>query len=1208
VVCKDDRTGYFIMALKLLISSTMILLWVACSNVEDEPAKDSSTNVVKAIGYKVPKKLVKNPEVNLLDPKKLKKTPVRKPEAKIISLNARPLGKYKQKPAGTSIVSTPGRDTFKLPEPILAISKKLPVKHPSPVAAMHLWMKDQTANNLQYLDVDHGMNCSFIFSALKDSRGNIWFGTDGGGVTRYDGNSFMHYTKENGICGKVIYSILEDKDGNLWFGSLDNGVTKYDGNFFTNFSDTGGLGGKSVKAILQDQKGNIWMAVYGFGLTKYNGKEFTQFTPKEGFTARNPTSLLEDREGNIWIGTEDKGVYKYDGDSFYNFSVEQGLSHYCIMSMLLDQSGNFWFGTGGCGVNKFDGKFFYHYNDTTGLNSNFITCIYQDRRNNIWFGSYGGGVCKFDGNNFTCYSETDGLSNNRIMATLQDDSGNLWFGTYGGGVTRYGGTLFSYFTERQGLSSNLARSITEDSLGTLWFATFGGGISAYTGSAVANYASKEGLSQIELSSVLKDKKGNLWFGTYGSGAIKFDGNFFTAYSKENGFFGSNVNSITEDNKDNIWFTTEKGVCKYDGKRFTKYSKDQGLCSNKVSKVLVDRSGNVWFGTNKGLTVFDGADFTQFTEKQGFSSYEVLTLCSDSKNNIWIGTFGGGLIKYDGRYFTNYTENEGLSHNIIWSAVEDRNHNMWFGTEKGLSCLLANDDFSYEQRSGDTAVPARFITYHKEDGLKSEDFLRNSVFIDSKNQIWWGGGKGITKVNLNDFKLNNKAPEVRLNNLLLQEKFVYYNKLQNEKDSVKTHNNFYQQINFSKVAPFYNYPIDLELPYHINNLTFYFSAIDWFAPHQVKYQYQLVGADRDWSILNTANKADYRNLQPGSYTLRVKAVGGSGIWSNTFEYSFVIHPPWWKTWWAFCLYGIMAILAVIFIVWRYSRLLRARASLLKRKVLEATNEIKEQKNLIEEKHKEIRDSINYAERIQRSLLASEEQLLANFKEHFIFFRPKDVVSGDFYWATTLSNGNFVLVTADSTGHGVPGAIMSILNISCLEKAVENGKLTTPSEILNYTRARIIATLKRDGSPEGGKDGMDCSILCFNHQTKVVSWASANSQVWVIRRRSEEIEAPVLMDMKGDKMPVGKHEKDTIPFTERSFQLLPGDAIYTFTDGFTDQFGGDNGKKFMKKRLQNVLLKLAHEPMNIQLQSIVLEFKTWKGKIEQVDDVTVIGVRV
>lgn len=265
-----------------------------------------------------------------------------------------------------------------------------------------------------------------------------------------------------------------------------------------------------------------------------------------------------------------------------------------------------------------------------------------------------------------------------------------------------------------------------------------------------------------------------------------------------------------------------------------------------------------------------------------------------------------------------------------------------------------------------------------------------------------------------------------------------------------------------------------------------------------------------------------------------------------------------------------------------------------------HEVEIQKELIQEKHKEITDSINYAERIQKSFMASEDSFKNNLNDYFIFFKPKDIVSGDFYWSEKTANDYFYLCAADSTGHGVPGAIMSILNITCLENALKEG-ISEPSEILNHTRTNIIERLKKDGSTDGGKDGMDCALLRFDLTNKRLKFSMANNPVWVIKNGNLE-------EHKPDKMPVGKHEKQHYSFSQKEIDLNTGDLIYIFTDGYADQFGGPKGKKFMYKQLKELLLSICHLSMYEQREKLKTALIEWKNHLEQVDDICVIGIKI
>lgn len=277
-----------------------------------------------------------------------------------------------------------------------------------------------------------------------------------------------------------------------------------------------------------------------------------------------------------------------------------------------------------------------------------------------------------------------------------------------------------------------------------------------------------------------------------------------------------------------------------------------------------------------------------------------------------------------------------------------------------------------------------------------------------------------------------------------------------------------------------------------------------------------------------------------------------------------------------------------------------------------NEVIIKSKLVEEKQKEILDSINYAKRIQYALLASDKLLQENLPQFFLFFKPKDVVSGDFYWGSKVvgSNGveNFILVTADSTGHGVPGSIMSMLNISCLNEAISADKLIQPADILNATRKKIINYLANDGSEDGGKDGMDCSLVSFDFKNKKLVYAAANNPVWIVRSLSNTGGEVEFIALTADRMPVGKHDNDAMPFTQHVFDLQIGDMVYTLTDGFPDQFGGPKGKKYKYKQLEELLISISHYPLEIQKQKLDEVFENWKGNLDQVDDVCIIGVKI
>ena len=380
-----------------------------------------------------------------------------------------------------------------------------------------------------------------------------------------------------------------------------------------------------------------------------------------------------------------------------------------------------------------------------------------------------------------------------------------------------------------------------------------------------------------------------------------------------------------------------------------------------------------------------------------------------------------------------------------------------------------------------------------------------------------------------------------------------------------------------------------------------SATSYYESQKIEFSYYLEGKEtgfRDYAALPTI---EYNNLQENDYVFHIKAKDIFGNETQDLTFKFTVNPPWYRSIWAYVIYVFVLISLIVVIIKLYTKRLTQKNIELEETITERTKTIVVQNQELEHKNKEITDSINYAQRIQKSLLASDAMLTKNLKNHFVFFQPKDIVSGDFYWGAELSNHQFTLVTADSTGHGVPGAIMSMLNISCLNEAVEGQKLLQPNDILNYTRYKIIKHLSNDGSEYGGKDGMDCSLISFDFANNKLTYSAANNPIWIVRDFK-------LIELKPDKMPVGKHDRDSESFSQHYFDLQKNDIVYALTDGMPDQFGGPKGKKFMYKQLKELIIGISHLPMEEQKEKLSSTFNLWKGNLEQIDDVLVIGVRV
>ena len=871
----------------------------SCRQKEQSSYYDPGTPpVVKAKGYIVPKSGTVPPWIVPVG--EVKTVRAGKPKVTQIISHEHPAGIPEIVLAGAPRVFTPGEDSVKLPNLITAKGISVTAGPPEVVIVKDASIKDVDPESFSSFKILQGLKHNIIRCMIQDKTGNLWFGTYGGGVSKYDGKYFTHYTTVQGLSNDAVWSMLEDKAGNLWFGTYAGGLNKFDGKTFTHYSTSDGLINNSVYCILQDKSGNLWFGTEG-GISEFNGETFTNYTIAQGLCSNLIRCSLQDKAGNLWFGTQGGGVSKFNGKSFVNYTTRHGLANDSVNCMLEDKTGILWLGTNG-GVTKFDGKSFSNYNTIHGLSNNVILSILEEKSGNLWLGTEGNGVCKYNGISFKYYTTAEGLSNNIIFCALEDRSGNLWLGTNGGGICKYQGKSFTHYTAAQGLPDNIVMSILEAKDGELWFGTWGGGVSKYDGKSFSNYTTAQGLGNDMVFSMLKDKSGNLWFGTRGGGLSKFDGKSFINYNLAKGFNNEGVWSMVEDKEGNLWLGTYGGgIIKYDGRFFTHFTSAQGV-SNEILNLMTDEAGNIWCSTwGAGVIKYDGNSFTHFTITGGLSNNQVMGSLEDRDGYIWIGTSGGGIDKYDGKTFTNYSTNQGLSNNNLTSLMEDKKGNLWFGTRSGLNRTIKQNVRMLAENSGETksdyGAPL-FKNYLFADGFLGLNCYKNSILEDSHGAIWIGTADRLTCYHPEGEIPDTIPPNIQMSNLALFNENINWAILAEKKDTTSILSNgvTVSDFKFNHLSRWYGVPENLSLSYKNNFLTFKFIGITLKSPYKVKYQYKMEGVDKNWSAITDRNEAPYGNLPSGDYTFKVKAMNSEGFWSNVLNYSFTITPPWWNTIW------------------------------------------------------------------------------------------------------------------------------------------------------------------------------------------------------------------------------------------------------------------------------------------------------------------------
>ena len=553
-------------------------------------------------------------------------------------------------------------------------------------------------------------------------------------------------------------------------------------------------------------------------------------------------------------------------------------------------------------------------------------------------------------------------------------------------------------------------------------------------------------------------------------------------------------------------------------------------------------------------------------------------------------------------FITYTDQDGLSSNIIYLMVFDNDENLWVGTEKGLDKITLNGN--------------RQITsikhYGKLEGFAGIETNQNAVFKDQQGNLWFGTIKGVTKYNPKADKINSIEPRTHITGIRLFFENVNWSLINDTSDYYKLQSGQAVKAEFDSITRWYHLPVNLKLPYYTNHLTFDFIGISYKIPEKVKYQFMLEGLDKDWSPVTSKSEAIYSSIRPGKYTFKVISCNNDGVWNQDPDsFSFVITPPFWQTWWFYFFCSIAGISGIFgFIKIREQKLQKAK-KILENKVTERTKELSNankeitaQKADIEIKNKHITSSINYASRIQDSILPDITSLRKFFPDSFVFYKIKDVVSGDFPWFLQKEDDVYVTVV-DCTGHGVPGAMLSMIGHFLLKEIIESKKIFEPAQILNHLHIGVNKTLNQDVNIES-KDGMDVALCKINLKKMEVEYAGAHRPLLHLRNGD-------LNEIKGDRMPIGgtqysRKGKEMI-FTNHLVKISKGDAIYFYSDGLTDQFGGPDTeeRKFMSSRVREVILSSKEKPMDDIGKLFEMKFEGWMGNSKQIDDVLFIGIR-
>ena len=802
-----------------------------------------------------------------------------------------------------------------------------------------------------HLDISQGLSNSQVKCFLKDSQGFVWIGSISG-LNRYDGSVVKVFRNNPAdtttLADNDMFKLFEDPDGNIW-------VTTYVGIDIYNPATESFISSRDamlrkygikegiITDIVKDNKQNYWFIHASEGLYKYTraaGKAVhipQSETDTTRISASPVSSVADDHAGNLWVMHRDGVLEKLDIKTnqviYRNHSLKNRLpgelfSYY----LMVDSANDVWIyltdnNTRGVFLFNARTKTITSFRKNSGdvkLNTDIVRGVVEDNKGLIWVATDHGGVNLIDKKDFSVryilHNQEDekSLSQNSIQTIYKDRDGFIWIGTYKRGANYYHDDVirFELYRHENGNDASLPfndiNSFAEDNHGNLWIGTNGGGLICYDRRNdrfiryLHNPNDPSSLSTNVIVSLCFDSYGKLWIGTYYGGLNCFDGHKFIRYKHSDNpgsLSDDSIWEIMEDSQHQLWIgTLTKGVDIFDRDTETFRHFPPGgvhsVHSTYIPSIIEDTEHNVWIGTGYGMDFYDRntGGFTHFlndvNNKNSLSHNSVMSLLDDGKGTIWIGTKEGlNLFNKKSKSFRVLREEDGMAHNTVTTILKDNADNLWLGTPNGLSYLqIIRDD------AGNIAS-LKFKNYDEADGLQGMQFNDGAAFKTKKGELVFGGANGFNLFRPEDIHINEAKPEVKFTGLQV------FNREVKIGEEINGNQILHTSITQAK---------EITLKHSDNVFSIEFSAVSFYLPAKCRYKYILEGFNKDWLFTDgRSRRLTFTNLDPGEYTLRVKASNNDGVWNDeAAALKIVVLPPFWKTRTAFLLYILIVMAALL----------------------------------------------------------------------------------------------------------------------------------------------------------------------------------------------------------------------------------------------------------------------------------------------------------
>jgi serine phosphatase RsbU (regulator of sigma subunit) len=1026
----------------------------------------------------------------------------------------------------------------------------------------HAWAQNLQPRIVNFSISDYDAHAQNL-TVMQDDDGMLYFGNLNG-LLEFDGENWKTYKPKK---NQFIFSMAKDEKNQIYIGGL--------GEFGRMEVENNGLSFQSLSENLPDSLtsfSSVWNTIIIDKKVYFNADpylfEFNQSTEElKHWRLENGILKMFEVDGDLILNNEE-GLFKFSNGNISIVPGSPAFSAARVVDILdFNKSQKLI-------ITRTDGAYLFDFEAAHN------TVPYLENHKDLLVSNIAFGAIKI-GNKILVHTLADGIY-------IFDRQQNL--------VQR--------INSKDGLQNDMVIDVIEDEKGNLWCA-LDIGISYINLNSPFQYAFEGEQFQGAIEDIIKHED-TLYIATsqgvyYSVGNKEFqkiaalNGQFFDLEKINNSIYAGGAKAYLIQNGQAI------EVANKSGKKIVKVGNRQVITAGTDGLYLWDANENPW---------------KELDSKTNFSSEIVDLLWNPANQNYCLKEFNKSLFQFEiqndkiaGLRRIEHPFEEG---EIVLYTYEKQ----LFLENKQKNYLLVNDSIisATNKLKGKRSMykvarkdDSYWYTYgsslaHMVNGVIDTTFWTpelggiNIIYPISEQKAYVGTDQALVKIDRSKINESSDGIKCFIRSFSFNQEPLYNGVFKIKGRFQRKQGNKYPVFNFGK-----------------NTYRFDFSALDMTNESSLEFSYRLKGYDNKWSDWTLEKKVEFTNLDEGQYIFEIKARNSLGETSQVQSFQFEILPPWYRTWWAYLIFILLGILFLILIIWLYSRRLRKEKIKLELLVKQRTKEVEEknenlkivneqisqQKALVEEKNKDIFDSIRYAERIQRSVLPSKRELKQILPEFAVFFKPKDILSGDFYWA--YKNDKFIFwACVDCTGHGVPGSLMSMLGNSLLNKIVIENGITDPAEILNQLRSQLIESLGADKYGEYRYDGMDMNICRWEIATDKLTVSAAKNPVWILRNGEFKIS-------DYSREPIGYYD-DMHDFENDSIVLEKNDLIISFSDGIVDQFGGTRGKRLTQNGFKKWLLELDVSDLKEVPSKLEYKFNRWSLSEDQIDDICVFIVRV